>query len=98
LVESGWFPSAPFKYVSLIIRYGDKTDLNPEFQPIIKKHGELPIAVELKMEDIRAVHRVTTTLESLFRQVTLEALLGVAEKYGLPRSPIEGYRFRQREA
>ena len=98
LAESGWFPFAPFKYVSLIIRYGDKIDLNPEFQPIIKKYGELPIAVELKVEDIRAVHRDKIKLVNLFRQVALKALLAVAGKYGLPKSPIEEYRLRQREA
>jgi len=98
LIQSGWFPSAPFKYVSLIMRYGDKTDLNPEFQPVIEKYGELPIAIELKMEDIRAVHRDKIKLKSLFRRVTLEALIAMAEKYGLPKSPIEAYRFRQGEA
>ncbi len=98
LAEAGWFPSAPFKYVSLIIRYGLKTELNPEFQRIIKKYGELPIAVELKMEDMRAVHCDRNKLEELFKYATVEALLAVAERYALPKPLIEEYKSRHAEA
>lgn len=66
LIESGWFPAAPFKYISLIIRYGVKTDLKPEFQPIIKKYGELPVAI------VMGIALSGYPLEVLLAQATVE--------------------------
>ena len=91
LARSGWFPSAPFKSIGLILRYGTKTNLNPEFQRIHKPSGELEIAVELNMEELRVAHREPGKLASLAKAAISVALLGVAEKYELPKDAIKEF-------
>ena len=98
LAISGWFPSAPFKSIGLILRYGTKTNLNPEFQRIHKPSGELEIAVELNMEELRVAHREPGKLASLAKAAISGALLGVAEKYELPKDAIKEFMAQATEA
>ena len=98
LSKSGWFPSAPFKSIGLILRYGTKTNLNPQFQRIHKPSGELEIAVDLNMEELRGAHREPGKLESLAKAAISGALLGVAEKYELPKDKIEEFMARATKA
>jgi len=91
LSRSAWFPSAPFKSIGLIIRYATKRNLKPEFLRIHRPSGELEIAVELSMEELRGAHKEQGKLESLVRIAISEALLGVAEKYELPKDEIEEF-------
>ena len=83
LISAGFFDEAPFKYVSLIIRYGLVNNTKPEYQPIIKRYGELPIAVELDMNMLRSADK-NGTLKQIFDLATLEALIDVGKKYQLP--------------
>jgi hypothetical protein len=98
LAKSAWFPSAPFKSIGLILRYGTKTNLAPEFQRIHRPSGELEIAVELSMEELQVAHREQGKLESLTKAAIAGALLGVAEKYNLPKNAIEDFMTRTTEA
>ena len=47
LISSGWFPAAPFGWVGLNFRFGLKAESEPHFQRISRKHGDLPIAIEV---------------------------------------------------
>ena len=98
MIESGWFPSAPFTYISLIIRYGIKNQLQPEFQRVSRKYNDLPISIELDMQDIHAVHRDADKLKALFGQAALEALIAVAERYKLPKQKLVAHRALWKEA
>ncbi len=60
LTESKFIEDAPFRWVGLIIRYGTKTVLRPEYQGINHVHGDLSVAVELEMR------RLNTTAQSHF--------------------------------
>lgn len=82
LTASGFFENAPFKYVSLIIRYGLVNNTKPEYRPVIKKYGELPIAIELDISSLKSAdsHR----LKQIFSLATVEALIDVGSKYQLP--------------
>jgi hypothetical protein len=64
----------------LIIRYGAEEDLSPEYQRI--KSGALDIAVELEMAVLRKAQ--PEEVYRRFRHAILEAVIAVAEKYGLP--------------
>ena len=97
LAKSGWFPSAPFKSIGFL-RYGTKTNLNPEFQRIHKPSGELEIAVELNMEELRVAHREPGKLASLAKAAISGALLGVAAKYELPKDAIKEFMAQATEA
>lgn len=74
---------APFKYVSLIIRYGIKNETKPKYQGIAKKYDELMIAIELDMTLLKSADK-NGTLKSVFQIATLDALIDVANKYQLP--------------
>jgi hypothetical protein len=39
IIEAAWFPSAPFKWVGLIIRYGLKMEEEPHYRRIDKRDG-----------------------------------------------------------
>lgn len=89
LVKSGWFPDAPFRWVGIIFRYGLVTDPDPEFGQIHPDERDLPIARELDVNELLAVHRDVDALARHFRIRTLECLLAVATRYDLPAATLE---------
>ena|GEM_PF-464830 len=82
LIKSKFVENAPFRWVGLIIRYGTKTVLQPEYQGINHVHGDLAVAVELEMKQLMKADR--DELKRLFTIATLEALIAVAKKYDRP--------------
>lgn len=86
LRKSGYSDSAPFKTVSLILRFGNKKNLEPEYGPIDKKHSELPVSIELEMGTLRRMPREAVRRE--FLAATLSVLIGVAQRYGLPEEAL----------
>jgi hypothetical protein len=90
LTESAFFAQAPFKYVNLIIRYGLKDSLVPVYQRINKAHLELPISVEVDANQL--VGADAERVKSIFRRATIDALLHIAQKYGLPDKMLQELR------
>ena len=82
--------AAPFRWVGLIIRLGTRICLTPEYQPINRKHGDLPIAVEIPMSEVDG--RDYAHVYNILAVATYEALLHVAAKYGLPDTEISAKR------
>lgn len=82
LKDVAFTAKAPFRTVSLIIRFGTKDDLTPEHGAIDRRHGELPVAVEFDLKQLRRASQAE--LELLFKAVTLDILLDVASRYALP--------------
>ena len=82
LVEDGWFEAAPFATVGLIIRYGERSQLEPTYQRIRGTHRELPISIELPMKALQRAD--AEQLTRIFAAAMIEALLSVAAKYRLP--------------
>jgi len=80
LLDPVFFDKAPFKRVSVIIRYGTKTDARPELQPI--EEDELPTATEVSMKELRPLRG--DQLRDKFRKALLGTLIEVATRYGLP--------------
>lgn len=92
LIESEWFPAAPFTFVSLILRYGNKNEVKPEFQGVSRKYKDLPLAIEMNMHDILAVHRRDKDkLKDIFRRATVCALIAAADKYNLTKQKLKEY-------
>jgi len=90
LIESGFATQAPFQFVNLIIRYGLKDRWVPEYQKINKKYGDLPIAIEVDVSEL--VDAKVETIRAKFRKASLEALIHVGHKYGLPVQPLMAAR------
>lgn len=87
LNEISFVDNAPFKTVSMIIRFGDKTDLNPNYEPINKRQSELPVAVEMELASLRVANK--DDVKSAFAKATIDVLIDVAKKYNLPSEPLE---------
>lgn len=99
LIKSNWFPSAPFTFVSLILRYGMKNDIAPEFQRVSRKYNDLPLAIEVDMQDVLAVHRRDKEkLKDIFGRAGARALIAAADKYNLPKQKLREYAARLPEA
>ena len=89
LAASEFFANAPFRWISLIIRYGLEDKFEPVYQRINKTHGDLPISVEVDTHPLLGAD--IETMKAIFRRATIEALLHVAQKYNLPAKPVEEY-------
>ena len=87
LAETGYIDNAPFKTVSLILRFGEKTDFTPIYEPINKRYSELPVAVELQLAALRSADKDTVINE--FFSATIGVLIDVARKYSLPFGELE---------
>jgi len=86
MIDSAFLRGAPFRWISLIFRYGTETKLEPEYGKIDRQDGELPITVELEMEKLRRIDRprLHEELKRVFMLATLDALVDVGKRYGLP--------------
>lgn len=82
IVETGYLEKAPFKWVGLILRFGLKNEDEPHYQRIDRKHGDLPVAIELDTHELQ--HASRDELKDIFTIATLKVLVHVAQKYGLP--------------
>ena len=87
LKEIGFVDNAPFKTVSMVIRFGEKTDLTPDYDPINKRYSELPVAVEMELAGLRVASK--DVVKSAFVKATIDVLIDVAKKYALPCEPLE---------
>ena len=81
-----YLEQAPFRTVSLIIRFGSKRNSVLEYGPLDRKHSELPVAVELEMRALARMSR--DDIKKEFLNVTVSALVDVAQRYGLPYEPL----------
>jgi hypothetical protein len=84
MIERGFLTDAPFSWVTLSIRYGIKMELEPHFQPINKKYGDLPLAIEVETEIIQNVE--PEQLRTLFKRTVLRALIAAGHRYNRPVS------------
>ena len=90
LIQSHFFDIAPFKWVGLMYRYGMKNCLIPHYAPIDRIDGELPIAIELKMEILEWADKNNLRLFYDIHIIgALEALLHVGRQHKLPTHLIE---------
>ena len=78
--KSKFLDDAPFKVISLILRYGTCWG-DPDLGKINKKYSELEIGIELPMSEIRTMDEAI--LVNVIRESTLKSLLAVSQKYGL---------------
>lgn len=82
LKEIQFVRNAPFKTISLIIRFGEETDLNPSYEAINKRHSELPVAILMELAELKTASK--SVVKSAFISATVDVLFDVAKKYNLP--------------
>lgn len=73
LDKSGYLVGAPFSWVTIAVRYGLMDADAPVYQPISKKYGDLPLAIEVDTN--RMVGADLACLTGVFKRVVLLALV-----------------------
>jgi hypothetical protein len=81
MIASGYLDNAPFKWVSIIIRYGLIDESTPHYDRVSQKHGDLPLAIEIDTH--RLVDATEDEMVSIYRKAVLTSLVHAGEKYGL---------------
>jgi len=87
LDESGYLAGAPFSWVTIAIRYGLVDADAPVYQPINKKYGDLPLAIEVDTNRLIGVD--LASLVSVFKKAVLLALVHAGRKYNRPTVKLE---------
>ena len=82
ITSRGWIDSAPFKVISLIVRYGAASKPDVEVGRI-NRHKELEVAVQARVDELRAAKGSVHELKETLRPYIGRALAAVAEKYEL---------------
>lgn len=88
LKESAFIEKAPFKTISLVIRFGSQESAEPVISRIDRRNKELPVSYELPMERLRFADRAE--VKKLFARATKRTLEKVAKEYGLPDPAVIG--------
>lgn len=82
MLEEGFLDGAPFKWIGIVLRYGLKNEDKPHYSRISKRHGDLPVAIELDTHELRFASR--DELKQRFMIATLKCLVDIGKKYNLP--------------
>ena len=90
LEENGYLAEAPFRTVSLILRFGTYNNPTPEIGKIDSRRRLLPVAVELDANDLATID--LQGLERHFHGVMIEVLCDVAANFDLPFEFLDAMR------
>jgi hypothetical protein len=83
LREEDFVERAPFETVSLIIRFGERESLDPVYDRIDRRHNELPVSIEMKLDSLRLANK--EAVKGIFLDAVIKVLLDVAKQYDLPK-------------
>jgi hypothetical protein len=81
LEATGYLKGAPFSWVTVALRFGLKDDLEPRFLPLNKKHGDLPLSIELDVAGLQG--RPLEAYRLAYRRATARALHSAGLRYNL---------------
>ncbi len=87
MIRPAFLADAPFEWIGLINRYGEKSAGAPEIDAINQKDGDLPVAIEVDMEDLQGA--TPQDVRQIFFEATKRALIAVGERYALPVDRLE---------
>ena len=85
-----FFNDASLDSISLIFRYGEIENLEPQGFKIDKKRGQLDLAIYSNIYDLQKLS--DKELESYCRLALIEVLFAVAANYGLPYEFLDAHR------
>lgn len=90
LSENGYFDNCPFDSISLIFRYGETENLEPDGFKINKKRGQLDVAAYVNIFNL--LELTDKEVESYFRLALIEILCDIAANYDLPYEFLDVHR------
>ena len=86
IVQMGWFPNKHFDWVGLIWQYGLKTDVKPEIKKVNRKHGDLPVSIEIDAAKLKELDQNIDDIKAYLKSITISCLISVGLQYDLPVS------------
>lgn len=87
MIRSGFVAAAPFSWVGLMLRYGERNQEVPEYDEIDPEDGELPLAIELDMKELQRASK--DDVQRRFLEATLRSLIDVGIRFNLPTRDLE---------
>lgn len=87
MIRSAFLADAPFSWVGLMLRYGERNQEAPEYDEIDAEDGELPVAIELDMKDLQRASK--GEVQRRFLVATLRSLIDIGRRYNLPTADFE---------
>lgn len=86
LVSTGFLQDAPFSWVTIALRFGLIDASRPNINPISKRHGDLPLSIEI---DVRPLHGASTSsCQASYIRAAATALAFAGKKYGRPAASL----------
>jgi len=93
IIESRQMDSAPFEFISLMIRYGLKNDASPDTGRIHQSYRDLPLTIEIDLQSI--MDKDEKSVQVFFTNVVLLCVIDAFAKY---RLSTELLRLRMKES
>lgn len=90
LAKNSYFGNAPFEAVSLVLRYGDLEDLEPQGLKINKKNSELEVAAFLNVHNLLSMS--DEEMKSYLRRAIMEIFCDISANYDLPYEFLDEHR------
>ena len=90
LMRNDYVKKAPFDTVSLILRFGESDQFDPEIGNVDKRYGELPVTIVFDFARLKGMER--PMLREEFRTAALEVLCDIAANFDLPFEFLDGMR------
>lgn len=87
MLDSGYLNGAPFDWVTVSLRYGLKNEDEPHYEPINKKYGDIPLAIELDARELAVASR--EEMEKVFEIAVLKSLIAAGRKFNLSVALLE---------
>ena len=72
----------PFQTISLVVKFGENTRIQPQFGPVNRRYSELPVSIEFSMEELNLLDR--EELKTRLTNATLCVLESTAKEFDLP--------------
>jgi hypothetical protein len=87
MIASEYLAAAPFEWVTISLRYGLKNEEEPDYDPVNKQYGDLPLAIELDTNEL--VNASREEMKRAFEIAALKALIAAGKKFNLPYAQLE---------
>lgn len=95
IVENGFLDGAPFSWVTIAILFEEEAGRKTEFGRINRKYGDLPLTVQLDVDEFSGLERDAIT--RALRFVVIQALIDAGEKYDRPTLALRKYLAQELE-
>lgn len=87
LDQEKFLDGAPFSWITVAVRYGLIDADEPTYRSVNKKHGDLPLSIEVDTN--RLIGSDLAALKDVFRKAVVLALVHAGKRYGRPTARLE---------